>query len=202
MSSVLTSAPVLPFDGPRLHRWTREEYHRLAEQHFLDGKRTELIRGEIVEMSPRNWPHVVACRKCRDILEQVFQSIGWVSHQEPLNLIESEPEPDVAVLPGRFEDYNDHPTNAILVVEVAQSSLHYDLTTKAKLYAEKWIPEYLVVDLEHNQLVVFRDPGATTTANAEYQSRQTFTTGQTITPIHAPSATISIAGLFPESHVR
>ena len=176
-------------EGVRAHRWTRAEYHRLGEEQFLKGKRTELIRGEIIDMSPRNWPHVVACRKVAEILERAFAGIGWVARQEPLNLIESEPEPDVAVIEGRFEDYADHPTKALLVVEVADSTFKYDTTTKADLYAEKGIPEYWVLDLDGRQLIVFRDP----TSNAsglKYRTRQTLAVGQSITPLNATSAQI------------
>jgi Fe2+ transport system protein FeoA len=61
----------------RPFRFTRGQYHRLGELGFFNGKRVELIRGEIIEMSPKNWPHVVGCRKTGYALERTFAGIGW-----------------------------------------------------------------------------------------------------------------------------
>ncbi|MGL6095062.1 MAG: Uma2 family endonuclease, partial [Fimbriiglobus sp.] len=88
-------APVLPAADPKRFRFTRDEYYRLGELGFFRTKRVELIRGEIVEMSPKGWPHVVAVRKTADVLDAAFAGIGWVARQEPVNLTDSEPEPDV-----------------------------------------------------------------------------------------------------------
>jgi Uma2 family endonuclease len=186
------------FAGRRF-RFSREQYHRLGELGFFDGKRVERIRGEIVEMSPKNWPHVVACRKTAEVLEQAFAGLGWVSRQDPISLPDSDPEPDVAVLAGRFEDYSDHPTAALLVAEVADTTLFDDTTTMAEVYAEAGIADYWVLDLNGRQLVVFRDPqplpaGLGATA---YQTRLTLGPADRVSPLAAPGASILVGDLLP-----
>jgi Uma2 family endonuclease len=201
MPAVLAPTPPAPRLGsvaaPTPYRWTRAEYYRLGELGFFQNKRVELIRGEIVEMSPKGWPHVVAVRKTAGVLEAAFVGIGWVARQEPVNLTDSEPEPDVAVVRGRFEDFADHPTTAALIVEVADTSLFYDTTTKAGLYAEMAIPDYWVVDVEHRQLLVFRDPAPVAAGGAAYRTHLTLGPDATVSPLAAPAASIRVADLLP-----
>jgi Uma2 family endonuclease len=198
-TSTVPFAPFTPSPpaDPRPWKWTREQYYKLGELGFFDGRRVELIRGEIVEMSPKNWSHVVGCRKTAESLERAFAGIGWVSRQEPVNLSDSDPEPDVSVLPGRVEDYADHPTTAALIVEVAESSFFYDTTTKAGLYAEKGIPEYWVLDLENRRLLVFRDPAPIPAGGASYRTQKVFGPADSVSPLAAPSASVAVADLLP-----
>ncbi len=91
------------------YRFTREQYYEMGKLGYFDGKRVELIFGEVVEMSPINWPHVVGCRKTAELLERIFAGAAWVGRADPINLTHSDPQPDVAVFPGRFEDYTTHP---------------------------------------------------------------------------------------------
>ncbi len=194
----MTAKP--PPAAPRPFRFTREQYYRLGELGFFADKRVERIRGEIIEMSPINWPHVVGCRKTALALERVFAGAAWVSRNEqPLALAESDPQPDVMVVAGRFEDYTDHPTTALLVVEVADATLSRDTTEKAELYAEAGIPDYWVLDVEHSQLLVFRDPqplpaGLGATA---YRTRQTLALTDHVSPLAAPGASILVSELLP-----
>ncbi|AMV23925.1 hypothetical protein VT84_05990 [Gemmata sp. SH-PL17] len=189
-----------PPAAPRPFRFTREQYYRLGELGFFADTRVERIRGEIIEMSPINWPHVVGCRKTALALERVFAGAAWVSRNEqPLALAESDPQPDVMVVAGRFEDYTDHPTTALLVVEVADATLSRDTTEKAELYAEAGIPDYWVLDVEHSQLLVFRDPqplpaGLGATA---YRTRQTLASTDRVSPLAAPGASILVSELLP-----
>jgi Uma2 family endonuclease len=185
--------------GPRPWRWTREDYYKLGELGFFDGKRVELIFGEIVEMSPIGWHHRVACRKTAELLERLFAGVGWVDRAEPIELTQGDPQPDVAVFPGRFEDYTAHPTTALLIVEVADTTLAYDTTTKAGLYATASIADYWVLDVVSRQLHVFRDPqplpqglGAT-----GYKTHTTLGPTATVTPLGAPGATVRVADLLP-----
>jgi Uma2 family endonuclease len=199
----MTSTPPVPaarsVAGPRPWRWTRDDYYRLGELGFFHGKRVELLFGEIVEMSPIGWPHVVACRKIAGLLEGIFAGLGWVSRGEPLDLKHSDPQPDVAIIPGRFEDYASHPTTAVLIVEVADSTLATDTTTKAELYATAGVPDYWVLDLNGRQLQVFRDPeplpvGLGATA---YRTRLVFTPADRVSPLAVPDASLLVADLLP-----
>jgi hypothetical protein len=198
------STAVLPTPPPspngRRFRFTREQYYRLGELGFFKGKRVERIRGEIVEVSPINWPHVVGCRKTAELLEKVFAGAGWVSrNDQPIALADSDPEPDVMVVPGRFEDYTDHPTTALLVVEVADTTLFEDTTTMAEVYAENAIADYWVLDVTGRQLHVFRDPQplpATLGASA-YRTHLTLGAADTVGPLAAPHAAVKVSDLLP-----
>ena len=189
----MTTQPPVP------GRLTREQYYELGRQGYFDGRRVELIFGEVVEMSPVGWLHRVACRKTAEALDVAFAGAGWIDRAEPIDLTHSEPQPDVAVFPGRFEDYTDHPTAALLVVEVADATLSYDLTTKAELYATAGVPEYWVLDLNNRQLVVFRDPQPLPTGlgATAYRTRHTFGPADTVSPLGAPGATVRVGDLLP-----
>jgi Uma2 family endonuclease len=191
-----TKAPTRP-DRP--FRFTREQYYEMGKLGYFDGKRVELIFGEVVEMSPINWPHVVGCRKTAELMEQVFAGVAWVGRADPINLTHSDPQPDVAVFAGKFEDYTDHPTTALLIVEVADTTLATDTTVKAELYATAGIADYWVLDVENRQLHVFRDPeslpaGLGATA---YRTHLTLNPTDRVSPIAAPSASILVSDLLP-----
>ncbi len=181
---------------PQRRHWTRAEYHRLGELGLLDERRVELLNGEIYLMSPKNWPHIVACRKAADRLEAAFASVGWLSRQEPLALGGMEPEPDVAIVPGKFESYTDTPTLALFILEVADTSLDRDTTTKLELYAEAAIPEYWVLDLNARKLLVFRDPGPDANGDSTYRSQTSLTSTETVTPLGL-SSSVAVADLLP-----
>jgi Uma2 family endonuclease len=183
-------------------RWTRADYYRLSDLGFFAGKRVELLRGEIVEMSPVGWPHVVSCRKTAELLATVFANIGWVSRGEPINLTDSDPQPDVMVVPGKFEDFADHPTTALLIVEVADTTLTRDTTTKAEIYATAGIADYWVIDLDARQVWVFRDPTPMHPAlgtGATYRSVAKVPATDPVSPLARPGVTIVVAGLLPDA---
>ena len=181
-------------------RFTREQYYQLGRLGFFDGRRVERIHGEIVEMSPVGWRHVVSCRKTAELLERIFVGVGWVSRNEqPLALTDSDPQPDVMVVAGQFEDYSDHPTTALLVVEVADSTLARDTTTKAELYASAGVADYWVLDLDNRRLLVFRDPIALPAGLGATAYRTQLTLGPTdsVAPLAALAAAIRVGDLLP-----
>lgn len=187
------------FPNPRPLQWTREQYRRLGAIGLLSGLRTELIYGEIFRMSPIGWPHVVGCTRAADVLRAVFAGGGWVSGQNPFAAADSDPQPDVAVIPGRVEDYADHPETALLVVEVADTTLDYDTTTKAELYATAGVADYWVLDVDGRRLLVFRDPaplpaGLGATA---YRTHLVLGPADTVSPLAAPAAVVRVSDLLP-----
>ena len=106
----------------------------------------------------------------------------------------SEPEPDIALLRSRDDDYQqEHPSPAdvLLLVEVAQSSLILDLGKKLRVYAAASIPEYWVVDLAKRVLVVHRDP-----AGGAYRDVKTVAAGDSVAPVAAPSCQLDLDWLF------
>lgn len=146
--------------APTTRRWTREEYHALADAGFLgEDDPVELIEGEIIQMSPQNTPHAVAVRLVHEVLRRVFPEDRYLVHDQlPLALgPHSEPEPDVSVIEGHPRDFlDDHPSSAVLAVEVAEASLQFDRTRKRTLYARHDLPEYWIVNLVDRQLEVHR----------------------------------------------
>lgn len=186
-----------------LRRWTREEYDRMVEAGILTTRdKVQLIEGEIVEMSPQTPPHVATTHQLLNgVLGRLFPDAPHIRHQAPLAIShDSEPEPDIAVVPGAPRDYvRAHPTTALLLVEVSLSSLTYDRTTKARIYARARIPDYWIVNLRDRCVEVHRDPVARSGRDpkAHYASVTSHTSGETITPLAAPDATIVVADLLP-----
>jgi len=173
---------------------SRQQYHEMGERGYFDGVRVELLRGEIVVMSPMNWRHSLGVNLSSDVLRNVFAAIGWVNLQSPIATEDSEPEPDVSVYSGKARDYSEHPTpgDALLVVEVAVSSLRYDMSRKAKFYAEEGVADYWVLDVDGRRLFVFRDP-----IDGAYSSQSTYGEAEAITPLAKPEAIVRVADLLP-----
>jgi Uma2 family endonuclease len=205
MSAILTpsvTAPIPPGAppspvGPRPWKWTREQYYKLGETGIFNGRRVELINGEILEMSPIGWPHSLAKALVVDTLRAAFASGYWVSEQSPVQAVASDPQPDVAVIPGSPRAYTGHPSNAVLIVEVADTSLFYDTTTKVELYAAAGVADYWVLDLDGKQLHVFRDPAPIPADGHTYRTRLTLSAADSVSPLAAAVATIRVADLLP-----
>lgn len=136
----------------------RAEYDRMVELGMFDDEPIELLRGMLVEMSPEGSAHAwiiqeLVHRLARGLPDHLrlragnpLAASGW-----------SEPEPDLAVV--AVGDYRrEHPTQALLVIEVSRSSLRKDLGVKAELYAEAGVPEYWVIDLAAAVVHVHRQP--------------------------------------------
>lgn len=137
MSAVLNS-PLQP------HRFTREEYDRMvAAGVFAPDARLELLEGEIINMPPQKSRHATAVRLIEDALRAAFLAGFDVRTRLPLSLGDySEPEPDVAVVKGSPRDSRDaHPSSALLVVEIAETSLDYDRRRKLPVYVRAGNPE-------------------------------------------------------------
>jgi Uma2 family endonuclease len=179
------------------HRWNREEYERLAAEGFFPpDQRVELIEGIVYDMAPQNSVHATAFGLAQEALRVAFPpgSNHVVRGQLPLALSEdSQPEPDLAVVTGAIRDYRDHhPTTALLIVEVANSSLLHDRRRKIPLYARHGIPETWLLNLVRRVLEVHRDP-----AGRVYQTRMVFRAGEAVSPLSRPEISIPIADLLP-----
>ncbi|MHB1422553.1 MAG: Uma2 family endonuclease [Gemmataceae bacterium] len=203
MSQVITAPmktfPAPPADEPTLRRWTREEYYRMGDVGFFHGQRVELIEGEIMVLSPQHWPHSSSVDRVGKLLDHFLGTGFWTRMQAPVNLGASEPEPDVSVAVGRREDYSDHPTTAILIVEVSESSLAYDRTRKASLYARVGIADYWIVNLVDNQLEVRRDPRPDPSQHYGhgYASAAILVPPAVVNPLAAPQVSLAVADLLP-----
>jgi Uma2 family endonuclease len=166
----------------------------------FDGQHLELIEGELIDKMGKNRPHVNSVTLLAEWLRGVFgarmvnqeATIDVSPEDNPTN----EPEPDIIVLTrdlSHFKKENPRPQDLQLVVEVADSTLGSDLTTKAELYARAGIPEYWVLDVVARRMIVHRDPqGGRYTYVAAYSSEES------VAPLAAPGSKLRIADAFPE----
>ena len=181
-------------DVPAWHqpyRFSRAQYEQIVEAGvFAPTDRVELINGQIAPMSPQSSRHTTAVERCRRAVERVCPPDAHVRAQYPLALgTASEPEPDVAIVPGTIDDYEaHHPNKALLIVEVADSSLAYDQDTKRRLYASHNIPTYWIVNLPSACVEVYTDP-----RDGDYASKQTRQRNETLAlPFATSSSTKTV----------
>jgi Uma2 family endonuclease len=144
-------------------RFTVDEYYRMAEAGILEpGERVELIEGKIVAMAAIGSRHAGCVNSLTRLLVGAVEDQALVAVQNPVRLSElSEPEPDVAVLRPRADQYADAhpgPGEVLLIIEVADTTVDFDRDVKAPLYAGAGIPEYWLVDLPGDRIEVRRDP--------------------------------------------
>lgn len=167
---------------PVSHRFTRKEYYRMGRAGLFREERVELLDGEIITMSPQNSPHAATVYRLWSALARLLRSAAHVRVQDPIVLDNwSEPEPDIAVCqPDPYDYARGHPqANQVLMVsEVADSSLTYDRTRKARVYAASAIPVYWLVNLCDRQIEVWTDPDR---ATGQYRVAQIVTEGGTVT---------------------
>jgi Uma2 family endonuclease len=177
-------------------RFTVEEYHRMAEAGvFPPQDRLELLGGEIIEMSPIGKAHAV----CVDRLTRRFVEIAArraiVRVQNPIQLgPRSEPQPDLALLRPREDDYagsHPGPTDILLVVEVADTSQDYDRGNKIPAYAEAGIPEAWLVDLRARAFEIYREP-----APGGYHQLRRVSSSEFLAPSAFPDARIEAAEIL------
>lgn len=185
--------------GLRPFRYTLALFHRMGDMGHFEGRRAKLIRGVLLEEGPMDAPHAMAVEKADAEIRTVFGK-GW-RYRVQLPLVlgqDTDPMPDIAVIRGAPGTVV-HPTAADLVVEIADSSLTFDTTTKAELYATAGIPEYWVLDVDGRRLFVFRTPAALPQGlgATAYQTHFTLTDADTVSPLAAPTATVRVADLLP-----
>jgi Uma2 family endonuclease len=140
-----------------------------------DDDPVELLEGWLVYKMPKNPPHRVTTKLTRNALEAIIPEDWYVDTQEPITLIDSEPEPDVVIVRGNTRDYLDrHPgaQDIALIVEVSDTTLERDRTSKKRLYARAGIPIYWIINLPEQQIEVYTEP--VTLGEATYQRRQDY----------------------------
>ena len=186
----------------RTRRFSRAEYDRLIKLGIFDeDEHIELIAGELMVAEPKGAPHYAATRKTARALEAAFGP-GWdVRPEGPIGLgDDSEPEPDIAVVRGTLEDYgHEHPSHAVLMVEVADSSLASDRHRKGSLYARAGLEDYWVLNLIDRVLEVYREPivDAAAPFGWRYARVEVFDASARVTPRALPGAGIAVASLLP-----
>ena len=132
----------------------------MNELGWFTDQRVELLGGEIVEMPSPGNPPCVSTDNMAELLRDVFpKDYFWVRMQMPLDLgLDSEPQPGVAVVKGAKATFIAHPTTALLVVEISDTTLGIDRGRKMSLYARGGIEDYWIVNLVDRCLEVHRRP--------------------------------------------
>ena len=186
----------------RTRRFSRAEYEKLIDLGvFQPGEPIELIGGELMVAEPQGTAHYTAILKTAKALEAAFGP-GWHARtQGPLGLDDdSEPEPDVAIVPGGPDDYGRaHPSHPALTVEVAESSLGGDRQRKGSLYARAGLSDYWVLNLVDRVLEVYREPvpDAAAPYGWRYARREIFDAAARVTPLAAPDSSVAVSQLLP-----
>jgi len=184
-----------------LRRWKRAEYEQLVDLGVFQGDSIELIGGQLVVAEPQGAYHASAVTRVDYALRAVLPG-GWIVRiQAPVSLDDdSEPEPDLVVVPGQPGDYHDsHPAHPALAIEVAESSLELDRQHKGSLYARAGIGDYWIVNLVDRVLEVYRDPGPDPSApyGWRYRSVATLAPPAVAVPLAFRAVQVAVADLLP-----
>ncbi len=177
-------------------RFTRETYHRMYEAGvFGADSRVELLDGEIMMMSPIGPMQSALVRRLTSFFAKKLPEAMECSVQLPIAAGDhSEPEPDIALIHRRNDDYkHEHPSpsDVALLIEVSESSLKFDLGRKLQLYSSIGIAEYWVVDVAKQLVLIHREP-----VGASYKRVEAFGLGSTIAPVAVPDCRLDLNWLF------
>jgi Uma2 family endonuclease len=177
--------------------FTVHDYHRMVDAGILsEDDRVELIRGEIIAMSPIGPRHSAAVLRANQTLVRLVGDLAIVGVQGSIRLDEyDEPQPDLYLLRPKADFYaSGHagPPDIFLVIEVADSSLEYDSTIKMNLYAETGVPEYWIANVRDDCLIAYSNP-----SKSGYGTVQQFQRGQTIAPQLLPNCSMLTDVLLP-----
>ena len=169
----------------------RVEYDQLVSLGVFENERIELLEGQLVATSPIGAPHSDAVRQLSHLLFRAFDGRAQVSCQLPFAALEhSEPQPDLALIP--IGSYTlDHPSEAYLIIEVADSSLTLDRGKKLRLYASCAVPEYWVVNLPERCIEAYTGPSPGAYAHCERYEH-----GQAIRLSGFPDVVIAVADVL------
>jgi Uma2 family endonuclease len=188
----------LPFTQ---RRWTRKEYDHVVALGVFADEHLELIGGELIVAEPQSPYHASGISVAEYAIRAVLPP-GWmVRTQAPVAVDdESEPEPDVAVVPGGPRDYrHEHPALPVLAVEVAESSVAFDRGRKGSLYARAGLAEYWLINLVDRALEVYRDPVEDPSSRYgwRYRSVRVLAPPARVAPLAFPSIEIAVGDLLP-----
>lgn len=174
----------------RVRPLRRREYEQLVEAGVFEDERVELLRGVLVEMSPQGEPHarITAWLAHRFAGALPIDRYDVRSHSPFAATDDSMPEPDVSI--SRRDAAGHHPRSALLLIEVAGSSVAKDRVIKTEIYAEAGVPEYWIVDLRTQTVDVLTRPTAT-----GYRRSARRTLGDTLRPTKLRGIAIDVADI-------
>lgn len=187
------STAVAQYEVPTVavRRFSVDEYHRLIQSGVLGvEERFELLDGWIVARISRNPIHDAAVQIVDELLRRYLPA-GWsIRVQSAITTVDSEPEPDIAIIRGAARDYlknHPHPEDVAIVIEVANTTLEQDRVLKGRIYARARIPEYWLINLVDRQVEIYSDPGG---GPAGYRHKNGFAAGHVI-PLRVDNALIA-----------
>ncbi|BAZ86808.1 Uma2 family endonuclease [Dolichospermum compactum] len=178
------------------HQFTVKQFHQMAESGILsENDRLELIRGEMIDMSPIGTRHAGCVLFLSNLLILLLGGRALINVQNPVELDEtSEPQPDIALLKPRPDFYrNSHPQpeDIFLLIEVADTTVKYDREVKIPLYAEANIPEVWLVDVNQEVVEVYRNP-----LQGVYQDVQKLVKNEILSILAFPDVHINVSEIF------
>jgi len=181
---------------PKTRRFTADEYHRMGEVGILtDEDRVELIDGEIIEMSPIGPPHMRCVMFLNEVFVRRLAGRAVVSPQNSIRLTpHTEPQPDVILLQPPLDRYArriPQPSDALLVVEVADISQVRDRQVKLPRYAAAGISEVWIVDLDADAVEVYRAPAPTA-----YTESRRLVRGEALAPSAFPDVSLAVGDIL------
>jgi len=177
-------------------RFTVDDYHRMAKAGILhEDDRVELIDGELIQMAAIGSRHFACVNRLNAEFSAEAAGRFIVSVQNPVRLSRhSEPQPDIVLLRPRGDSYESGlpgPEDALLVVEVSDSTVTYDRRVKLPLYAAAGIPEAWLVNLPRRSIEVHREP-----RDGRYHQVTVFRRGETITLLALPQISIAVDAIL------
>ncbi len=187
LASVMLDIPEI---RARVAPVTVEQYHRFPE-FDADGRRTELIRGILIEKMSKSPLHSSIARRLFMLLQGVVPPGFVLLREDPLTFADSEPEPDLAIVRGVEQDFaSRHPNTAELVIEIAVSSVALD-REKAAIYAEAGVSEYWIVLPAQHRVEVHCRP-----ENGRYSEVRVVAGDDLLASAGFPMARVDLAELF------
>lgn len=198
----IVTEPVKMTGTPKSFRWTVREYYQMAELGFFNGRRVQLIKGELIEMSPMKSTHAMSIQLAFELLVKIFGKGFVVRQQLPLALSKTdEPEPDIAIVEGTARDFSRaHPKTARLIVEISDSTLRFDRfdrKEKAALYAKNRIEEYWILNLKERCLEVYRRPVKDRNLGFVYTEIFVVCETEIVSPFARPNSKLKVANMLP-----
>jgi Uma2 family endonuclease len=184
-------------------RFTVTEYHRLAELGFFEeDERVELIKGEIIQMAAKGKSHSTFNRRLIRELTQLLGNRATLQNQDPISIPpNSEPEPDLAIVRNRADDYFiDHPkpSDILLVIEISNSTLKYDREVKLPLYAEAGISDYWIFNLIKYCLECYSQPYQDSQGNFDYRCKLILLPNESVKLPSFLDLVLDLSRVFPE----
>ncbi len=194
--AVVDTPLVAPPLAPPRKRWTRDELNAISG--LLGSQRLELIEGELLSKMSKKRPHSNAVSLLLEALVRIF-GFPYVQQEVSIDVAPedtptSEPEPDLIVLArplSAFPEANPQPADLRLVAEVSDTTLAFDCSVKASLYARAGIADYWVIDVTGRRILVHREP-----RDGRYTAVAAYSLDESVAPLAASADSIRVADIL------